>query len=50
MYKPDGSKESLDSLLKGPMADTWKKSLSHKLGRLAQGIDKIDGNDVVDFI
>ena len=50
MYKEYGSKESIDSLLRGEMASTWCKSFSHELGWLAHGIDHIKGNDVVHFI
>ena len=50
MFDKDGEKETLDSLLQGPMAKTWKESLSNELGRLAQGIRHISGNDVIDFI
>ena len=50
MYESDGPKESLDSLLQRSTANTWKKSLSHELGRIVQGIDNIDGNNVVDYI
>ena len=50
MFNEEGKKETVDSLLVGPMASTWKQSLSNELGRLAQGIRNIPGNDVIDFI
>ena len=40
----------MDSLLKGKAAKIWGTSLSNELGRLAQGIRNIKGNDVIDFI
>ena len=50
IYTESGKKESLDSLLDGVMATTLKTSLSNELGRLAQGIRQVNGNDVIDFI
>ena len=43
-------KESLDSLLKGPHSTTWTGAVSNGLDRLAQGINNVKGNDVLDFI
>ena len=50
IFNTNGHKESIDSLLKGSQSKTWSASLSSKLGRLAQGINNVKGNDVVDFI
>ena len=50
MYDQMGKKQSLDSLLKGPTKNIWERALTNELGRLAQGINNIEGNDVVDFI
>ena len=42
-------KESIDKLLKSnPII--WETSLSNELGRLAQGILNVEGNNVVNFI
>ena len=50
MYDSTGKKQSLDSLLKGPTKTIWERALTNELGRLAQGINNTEGNDVVDFI
>ena len=50
MFDTQGRKQSLDKLIQGPMQQIWKKALTNELGRLAQGINDIKGNDVVDFI
>ena len=50
MFTDEGRKQSLDQLLKGNNANIWKTALSNELGRLAQGVQDIKGNDVVDFI
>lgn len=50
IFTSDGTKESIDSLLKGPTAEICQQSLTNELGRLAQGIGSITGNDCVDFI
>ena len=50
MFNNDGKKQSLDALLQGPSKNIWRQALSNKLGRLAQGGNNIQGNDVVDFI
>ena len=46
VFDTTGHKESLDSLLKGPYSTTWTGAVSNKLGRLAQGINDVKGNDV----
>ena len=50
MFDNQGKKQSLDKLLKSPMKNIWQTALSNELGRLAQGIGNVNGNDVVDFI
>ena len=45
-----GKKQMLNKLLQGPMKRTWQKALFNKLGRLAQGIDTVQGKHVVNFI
>ena len=50
IYNEEGHTESIDSLLRGSSAATWKQSLSNELGRLAQGIGNLKGNDAMDFI
>ena len=50
MFDNYGRKQSLDKLLNGPMKQTWQTALTNELGRLAQGINDVKGNDVVDFI
>ena len=51
VYNDSGKKETIDSLLKGKMGDTWSIALSNELGRLAQGVeDRVIGTDTIDFI
>ena len=50
IFDTKGHKESLDYLLKGPHSTTWTGAFSNELGRLAQGINEVKGNDVLDFI
>ena len=50
IYNEEGKKESLDALLHGSMSKIWGTSLSNELGRLAQGVRDVPGNDVIDFI
>ena len=50
MYDSKGSKQSLDKLLAGSTKNIWKNALSNELGRIAQGIGNINGNDVIDYI
>ena len=51
LYRSDGKKETIDSLLKGSNASTWYKSLSNEWGRLAQGNDNgVKGTDTITFI
>ena len=44
-----GRKQSIDSLLKSN-PKIWEIALSNELGRLAQGIRDVTGNNVMDFI
>ena len=44
-----GKKQSLDTLLK-KNPKIWGTALSNELGRLAQGVRDIEGNNVLDFI
>ena len=51
LYRSDGKKETIDSLLTGQNKDTWLRSLSNEWGRLAQGNDNgIKGTDTIEFI
>ena len=51
IYKPDGTKEKMDSLLNGPDKHIWNVSLSNEWGRLAQGnIHEVPSTDTIDFI
>ena len=40
-YKPDGSKEKINSILRGPHKDIWKKIISNKWGQLP--LDNVHG-------
>ena len=50
IFNDMGKKMSLDELLHSSMANVWEIAVSNELGRLAQGINNIKGNDVIDFI
>ena len=50
MFDGQDKKQSLDKLLHGPQSNIWQVALSNELGRLAQGINNVEGNDVLDFI
>ncbi len=50
IFDLQGRKQSLDQLLQGNAAKTWQIATSNELGRLAQGIWHVKGNDVMDFI
>jgi len=51
IYKSDGTKETIDTLLQGPDKHIWTKSLSNDWGRLAQGNDSgVKGTDTIKFI
>ena len=51
VYDQFGNKETIESLLNGPDAETWRQSVSNEFGRLAQGNDKgVDYTDTIDFI
>ena len=50
IFNIDGHKESIDSRLQGSNSSIWSQSLTNELGRLAQGTNKIKGNDCLDSI
>ena len=51
IFRPDGTKEKIDTVLKVPAKDTWSKSLSNKWSRLTQGnIYGVRSTDTIDFI
>ena len=49
MFDIQGKKQSLDKLLVGSTKKIWQQALSNELGRLAQGIGTVQGNDVLDL-
>ena len=49
VFDTSGRKESIDTLLKGA-PKIWRPALSNEIGRLAQGIRDIAGNDALDFV
>jgi hypothetical protein len=51
VYNTQGRKETLDSLLRGPQAEIWTKSLSNELGRLANGNKHgVKATNTIEFI
>ena len=50
IFDANGKAMSIDTLLKSENAIIWENALSSELGRLAQGISSIIGNDALDFI
>ena len=50
IYDNNGKKQSIDALLQGTNQVRWADSLSNKIGRIAQGIHDIKGNDIVYYI
>ena len=51
IYRPDGKKETIDTLLQGSDRKIWTQSLSNEWGRLAQGNDNgVVSTDTIDFI
>ena len=51
VYNPQGKRETIDSLLKGPHSKIWERSLSNDWGRLAQGNDfGVRATNTIDFI
>ena len=51
IYRENGTKESIDSLLNGPTRHVWVRSLSNEWGRLAQGNDGgVQHTYTIDFI
>jgi hypothetical protein len=51
IFRPNGTKETIDSMLSGPSKDIWEKSLSNEWGRLAQGNKHgVRSTDTIEFI
>ena len=51
IYKENGKKETIDTLLSGKNKHIWEKSLSNEWGRLDQGnIHGVRNTDTTDFI
>ena len=51
VFRPDGTKESIDSVITGADRDLWTKSLSNEWGRLAQGNDAgVSSTDTIEFL
>ena len=51
IFRPDGTKETIDTILRGSDRDIWTKSLSNEWGRLAQGNHAgVNYTDTIDFI
>ena len=51
IYKPNGTKETIDSMLTGPSRVLWTQSLSNEWGRLAQGNSNgVRSTNTIEFI
>ena len=51
IFRPDGKRETIDTILCGSDRDIWLQSLSNEWGRLAQGNDLgVRSTDTVEFI
>ena len=51
IYREDGRKETMASLLRGPEKARWSKALSNEIGRLAQGNKYgVKATDTIEFI
>ena len=51
IYKDNGVKETIDSMLAGPTRHVWVKSLSNEWGQLAQGNDNgVTATNTIEFI
>ena len=51
IYNSDGTKASIDELLRGPDKDIWDRALSNEVGHLAQGNNAgVTSTDIIDFI
>ena len=51
IYREDGRKETMASLLRGPEKSRWSKALSNEIGRLAQGNKYgVKATDTIEFI
>ena len=49
MFNNSTRQQSIDKLLKINQ-EIWSTALSNEVGRLAQGVQDIEGNNVIDFI
>jgi hypothetical protein len=49
VFDTTGRKQSLDTLLR-QNPEIWNKALSNEIGRLAQGVRDVKGNDALDFV
>ena len=49
IFDSSGKKQNIDALLKSD-PEKWNTALSNEIGRLAQGIGDVKGNNAVDFI
>ena len=49
VFHPSGKKQTIDTLLKSNPT-VWQPALSNEIGRLAQGIGTVIGNDALDFV
>ena len=45
-----GTKLTLDQLLVGPDKEIWTQALTNEMGRTAQGVGKLIGNDTIEFM
>ena len=50
IFDPAGKRLSLDQLLQSNNAKIWQQATSNELGRLAQGLNNVQGNEVIEFI
>ena len=51
IYKANGKRETVDSVLKGPDHEIWNTALSNEWGRLAQGNQHgVKSTDTIEFI
>ena len=49
MYDAKDSKQCLKKLLQGSTQPVWSQALSNELGRIAQGLGHVNGNNVVSY-
>ena len=51
IFRPNGSKETIDSVLKGPDKELWTRGLSNEWGCLGQeSIHRVRSTNTIDFI